>query len=144
MSLLLALVAGALFGLLWYALSLLLGAKAYGVLGSHYWVGPIAGVCTGVAMAAISTAFYRRSTTRHLYWYSPMSVYLSVAIYGVVVGLLRLALNDFHPNQIRWAVIVQSIAGMWWGITFLLQVAVVVQVLAYANHRLLRRLVAAS
>lgn len=119
----------------------MLGAERFGVVGTYGWTGAVAGVCTGIVVAAISTAFYRRSSLRHLLWYSPLSVYLAVAIYGLVVFAIRLMLNDFKPGQIRWAVGAEAVLGMWWGITMLLPVAILVHLLAYANHRLLRSVV---
>jgi len=107
-------------------------------------VGVISGACTGIIVAGISRAFYRRSSVRGLTWYSPLSVYVAIAIYVAIVFVLRVELNDFHPNQIRWAVGLQSVIGMWWGVTFLLPVALLVHVLAYGNHRLLRRMVQGS
>ena len=138
------LVVGALGGICWWAVSLVLGARSYGVLGTNPMVGVISGACTGIIVAGISRAFYRRSSVRALYWYSPLSVYVAIGIYGGIVFVLRLALNDFHPNEIRWAVGLQSAIGMWWGVTFLLPVAILVHVLAYLNHRLLRRMVEGS
>ncbi len=48
--------------------------------------------------------------------------------------------DDFDPSQARWAVGLQSVLGMWWGITVLVPLALAVQVLAYATHRVLRRI----
>lgn len=131
-------VVGALCGIAWWAISLPLGAKAYGILGTHAWTGPLCGTCTGVVAAEISARFYRRSSLRSLLWYSPLSVYLAIAVYGALIFLVRTLFNDFDARQIPWAVGLQSILGMWWGITFLAPIAVAVQLLAYANHQLLR------
>jgi len=135
-------LAGALSGVAWWGLSLVLGGGAYGVLGRYALSGLVAGICTGIAMAALSLPVYRRLPARSLYWFSPVSVYLSVAIYGLLVFAIRMAIDDFYPDQNRLAVGVQSIVGMWWGITVLLPVALVVHLSAYANHRLLRRVLA--
>ena len=135
-------LAGALSGMVWWGLSLLLGAEAYGVLGRYSLSGLVAGVVTGVAMAKLSLPVYRRLPARSLCWFSPISVYVSVAIYGLLVFALRSLFDDFASQQNRMAVGLQSIAGMWWGITFLVPVAVVVQLAAYLNHRLLRRVLA--
>lgn len=143
MSRLALLGVGAVCGLLWWGVSLVLGARAYGALGTNPWTGAIAGAFTGIVVAWISGTFYRRSSARALYWYSPLSVYVAVAIYGLLAFVIRVLLGDFHPDQIRWAVGAESILGMWWGITFLLPIAVVVQLLAYLTHRLLRRMVMA-
>jgi hypothetical protein len=104
----------------------------------------IAGVVTGVITAALSTPVYRRLSVRSLYWYSPLSVYLSVVIYGVAISVVRSLVDDFHPNQIRWAVGLQSVLGMRWGITLLLPLGVAVQVLADVNHRVLRKILIAA
>jgi hypothetical protein len=135
------LAVGAACGLVWWGVSLLLGARAYGALGTNLWAGAVAGACTGIAMARLSSIVYRRQSTAALYWYSPLSVYLAVALFGLFGFAMRVLLGDFHPDQIRWAVGVEAVLGMWWGITFLPPVAVVVQLLAYLNHRLLRRMV---
>lgn len=135
-------ILGTVCGLAWWAISLLLGAKAYGILGAHPVItGAAAGALTGLAIAALSTPVYRFLSSRALLWYSPVSVYLSIAVYGSVVYLIRCVVNDFHPDQIRSAVGFQSVLGMWWGVTFLAPVAILVHLIAYANHRLLRRLV---
>jgi hypothetical protein len=135
-------LAGALSGVVWWALSLVLGGGAYGVLGRYAVSGLVSGIGTGIAMTALSLPVYRHLPARSLYWFSPISVYVSVAIYGLLVFAIRMALDDFHPDQNRLAVGLQSIVGMWWGITILLPVAIVVQLSAYLNHRLLRRVLA--
>jgi hypothetical protein len=132
-------LAGAISGVLWWAISMVLGAKGYGVLGAHALVGVLPGACTGIAVAMLSQPVYRHLPARSLYWFSPLSVYLSVAIYGCLVFLVRSVIDDFHPDQKRLEVGLQSIIGMWWGVTFILPIAILVQLFAYANHRLLRR-----
>jgi hypothetical protein len=132
---------GACCGLIWWGISLALGARAYGALGTTPWAGLIAGLGTGVAMAWVSSVFYRRSSTGALFWYSPLSVYVAIGLYSLLVLAVRALLGDFHPDQVRWAVGVESMLGMWWGVTLLFPVPIVVHVLAYVNHRLLRRLV---
>ena len=134
------LIAGAVSGVLWWLLSKALGAKAYGVLGNHELTGFLAGMGTGCVIAALSAPIYRRLSVRSLAWYSPFSVYVAVAIYGTLACVVRGVLNDFHPDQNRWEVALQSVLGMWWGISFLLHIAIVVQLLAYANHRCLRHI----
>ncbi len=138
------LVAGAVCGFLWWGVSWFLGAKSYGIWGTYAMTGLLAAIFTGVVMVVISAPIYRRLSKRSLYWYSPLSVYLSIAIYGLVIFVLRYMVNDFHPNQIRWAVGIQSVLGMWWGITIILPFAVAVHVLAYVNHRVLRRILVAG
>jgi hypothetical protein len=137
------LVAGALCGTLWWGVSWLLGAKAYGIWGTHSSTGLLAGIATGVVTTAISVPIYRRLSVKSLYWYSPLSVYLSIAMYGLVIFVLRSLLDDFDRNQIPWAVGLQSIVGMWWGITMILPFAVAVHALAYLNHRVLRKILVA-
>jgi hypothetical protein len=121
-----------------------MGAKAYGVLGTHVWTGALAGTLTGIVMTVISAPIYRLASSRALFWYSPLSVYVATALYGAVVFLIRWAMNDFHLNQIPWAVGVQSVLGMWWGITLLAPVALAAHLIAYLNHRVLRRILAAA
>jgi hypothetical protein len=134
-------VAGALCGIFWWGVSWMLGAQAYGIWGAHLTTGLLGGLLTGVAVAAISAPVYRRLSVRSLYWYSPLSVYLAVAIYGLVIFVIRDAIDDFDANQIRSAVGLQSVLGMWWGVTMFLPYAVVVHLLAYLNHRALRRVI---
>jgi hypothetical protein len=86
---------------------------------------------------------YRRASPRSLYWYSPLSVYAAIAIYGLVVFALRYLIGDFAAQK-RWAVGLQSILGMWWGVTVLVPLALTVQILAYLNHRVLRRILTSS
>jgi hypothetical protein len=134
------LLAGAFCGVLWWAVSWALGAQAYGLWGRSAATGLLAAVVTGITITAISTPLYRRVSARALYWYSPLSVYTAIAIYGLAIFVLRHFIDDFHTNQIRWAVGLQSVLGMWWGVTMLLPLTVAVQVLAYVNHRVLRRI----
>ncbi|MGH7724740.1 MAG: hypothetical protein ACREOU_04865 [Candidatus Eiseniibacteriota bacterium] len=131
-------VLGASCGLAWWGISVGLGERSYGILGSHVVIGAVSGVCTGVLMTLASIPIYRRLSATSLYWYSPLSVYLAIALYALIAFLIRIAINDFHPDQIRWAVGIESTLGMWWGVTFLLHVAVAVHLIAYGNHRLLR------
>ncbi len=97
-------------------------------------------VVTGITITAVSTPLYRRASSRALYWYSPLSVYTAIAIYGLAIFVLRHFIDDFDANQTRWAVGLQAILGMWWGVTMLLPLTVAVQVLAHVNHRVLRRI----
>jgi hypothetical protein len=136
----LVLVAGVLCGILWWGVSWLLGASAYGIWGTYRTTGLIAGIATGVITATVSALAYRRLSVKSLYWYSPLSVYGAVAIYGLVIFILRSLIADFESNQIPWAVGLQGIFGMWWGITILLPLGLGVQALAYLNHRILRRI----
>jgi uncharacterized membrane protein YeaQ/YmgE (transglycosylase-associated protein family) len=136
----LVLVAGSLLGIFWWGVSWVLGAKAYGIWGTRPSTGLVAGVITGIIVAAVSIPVYRRLSARSLLWYSPLSVYFSIAVYGAAIFLLRSLVNDFAPNQNRWAVGVESVLGMWWGVTMILPLAVAVQVLAYFSHRALRTL----
>ena len=138
------LLAGALFGVVWWGLSWTAGARAYGVWGTHTTTGLLAGIVTGIVMTAISIPLYRRLSVRALYWYSPLSVYAAILIYGLAIFVVRHLIDDFDANQARGAVGLQSIFGMWWGTTVLLPLALTVQVLAYVNHRVLRRILAAT
>jgi len=137
-------ILGASCGLVWWLISLVMGAKAYGILGTHIWTGAIAGASTGILMTAISAPIYRRASPRALLWYSPLSVYVATGLYGAVVFLIRWLMSDFHPDQIPWAVGVQSVLGMWWGITLLAPVALGAHLIAYLNHRVLRRILATA
>lgn len=134
------LLAGALFGVLWWGVSWTLGAQAYGVWGTHATTGLLAGIVTGIAMTAISTLMYRKISVRGLYWYSPLSVYVSVSIYGLVIFLLRHLVDDFDPSQGSLGRGAAVGAGNVVGITVLVPLALAVQVLAYATHRVLRRI----
>src|SRR5262245_6981802 len=102
------LVLGAASGMAWWALSLLLGGRAYGILGSRPATGAIAGACTGLVLATISAAVYRLPARRTLLWYSPLSVYLAIGLYGLVVYAIRWSTQDFLPGQRPWAVGLQS------------------------------------
>ncbi len=133
------LLAGAFFGVLWWGVSWALGAQAFGIWGRSV-TGLLAAIVTGILITAISIPTYRCASARALYWYSPLSVYAAILIYGLAIFVLRHLLDDFAANQARWAVGLQSILGMWWGITVLVPLALAVQVLAYVNHRVLRRI----
>lgn len=133
------LILGAGCGVMWWVISMLAGANAYGILGTYRVVGAVAGAITGMAIAALSKPVYRLRSPRALLWYSPLSVYVAIAIYGAVVFVIRWWMRDFQPQQIPWAVGLESIEGMWWGVTFFVPVAIPVHLIAYANHRLIRR-----
>jgi hypothetical protein len=135
-------ILGAACGVVWWVISMMAGATAYGILGTYPVVGAVAGAITGVAIAAISKPVYRLPSPRALLWYSPLSVYVAIAIYGAIVFVIRWWMRDFQPQQTPWAVGLESIEGMWWGVTFAGPVAIPVHLIAYANHRLLRRLTA--
>jgi len=137
------LLVGVLCGIFWWAVSWAFGARAYGIWGSYAATGLIAGIVTGIAITAVSTPMYRRASPRGLYWYSPLSVYAAIAIYGLVVFALRYLIGDFAAQK-RGAVGLQSILGMWWGVTVLVPLALTVQILAYLNHRVLRRILTSS
>src|SRR5262245_62913507 len=120
----LALLLGAICGIAWWAVSVLLGAKAYGIVGTHSETGAFSGAFTGIAVTALSIPVYRLASPGPLLWYSPLSVYVAVALYGLIVFVIRWLMKDFDVGQIPWAVGVQSIVGMWWGITFLALIAI--------------------
>lgn len=136
----LVLSVGAFSGIAWWAASVALGAYAYGVLGTHRTTGIVAGAITGILVTILSLPVYRRLSLRSLLWYSPVSVYLAIAIYGLFVFLNRSFAGDFLPGQRPVAVGIQSVVGMWWGITIIAPIGVTVHILAYGNHRLLRAL----
>jgi len=90
------LLAGAFCGVLWWAVSWALGAQAYGIWGRSAATGLLAAVVTGIAITAISTPLYRRASAQALYWYSPLSVYTAIAIYGLAIFLFRHFIDDFR------------------------------------------------
>jgi hypothetical protein len=139
MRLLRAALLGAVCGIAWWGVFVALGGRSYGIAGTHPVTGGIASIITGVVIACVSLPAYRLPV-RQLLWYSPLSVYLAIGCSGLLIHALRVALSDFHPGEVPWKVGLQSILGMWWGVTFLLPVPVVVHVCAYANHWILRRL----
>ena len=132
-------IVGACCGAAWWAISIVAGANSYGILGSYPIIGLPAGAITGIAITALSTPFYRLPS-RALLWYSPLSVYVAIAIYGAILFVIRWVMNDFRPDQIPWAVGVESVLGMWWGMTFAWPVGIPVHLIAYTNHKLLRKL----
>jgi hypothetical protein len=131
-------ILGGAFGLVWWLISLALGAKSYGILGTSPLAGPVSGVGTGLVMTALSIPVYRLGSRRALLWYSPLSVYLAIAVYGAFILVIRWLTADFHPDQLPFQVGLQSVLGMWWGTTFLLQIAIPVHLIAYGTHRMLR------
>jgi hypothetical protein len=131
---------GAISGLLWWGVSLVFGARSYGIVGTHPSTGVLAGVGVGLAVAVLSIPIYRRLSARHILWWSPVSVYIAIAAYGALLFAIRLARQDFVPGATPWAVGAESVFGMWWGVTFSTPVALPVHLLAYGNHRLLRRI----
>ena len=137
MKLLKAALLGATCGVAWWGVFVALGGRSYGIAGTHPVTGGIASIVTGVAIACASLPAYRLPV-RALLWYSPLTVYLATGLSGMLIHALRVAMSDFQPGQVPWKVGLQSILGMWWGVTFLLPIPILVHVGAYANHRLLR------
>jgi hypothetical protein len=133
---------GAVSGVIGWLISVFIGAESHGI-GSYGIVGTVAGILTGILITKISLPVYRKPA-KHLYWHSPLSVYLAIGFYGVFIFACRLLINDFQSNQIRWAVGLQSIFGMWWGITILVPLGIVVHAVAYFNHKMMRKLLVAA
>jgi hypothetical protein len=100
-------------------------------------LGLLVGVFCGIFWWAVSWAFGARA-------YGIWGSYAAIAIYGLVVFALRYLIGDFAAGQKRWAVGLQSILGMWWGVTVLVPLALTIQILAYLNHRVLRRILTSS
>jgi hypothetical protein len=133
------LMLGAVSGAVWFGLSLLLIPNTYKqeILGAYPLVAVLSALATGILVMLISLAIYRRSS-RNLLWYSPLSVYLAVTLYGTFIFLGK-ALTSAYPADTKLSArLYESVGVMWWGITFIFHVAVIVHVLAYINHRALR------
>jgi hypothetical protein len=124
----LALLAGGLWGLLGLALA---GQS----LGQPVWGGVLASPLIGLAVSIASRRFQERSAGLRVAL-SLASLYVAAGLFGLVAGMVDAA----RPisGRIAGAVVLQTILGVWWGLTFLGWLPLLWP-LAYLTHSILSR-----
>lgn len=92
------------------------------------WAALLAGACTGMIVGGVSSPVYRRLSSRHLLWVTPLSLYLSIGCF--------VALSLSFSHGFDFAEIIQTISVSWWALTFWFTLWPLFMI-AYLNHRLL-------
>jgi hypothetical protein len=121
-----------LAGVVWGVIGLLLASTA---LGTSVWGGvaiaPVIGLVIGYAFRG-----FRDQGPGVRIALALVSLYLAAGLFGLAAGIADAARPI--PNRDPVAVVVQSVVGVWWGITFT-GYLVVLWPLAYLTHTLLGR-----
>ncbi len=100
-------------GCVWGAIALLLAGPW---MPNAVWGGVIASPLIGVAVGLAYRLVHRWSTPVQAV-YAMLMLYLAVGAFGIAAGSYdALALN--LPHRSGWGVVVQSVLGCWWGVTF--------------------------
>ena len=117
-------------GCVWAVIAFVLG---YGSFERLILGGLLASPLIGLAVGGIAARFKPNSTVRRAVL-SLLDLYLAAGLFGLGVGVFDAATG--HPGRIQSAVVVQSIFGVIWGVTFTGYVFILWP-LAYLNHALL-------
>ena len=132
-----AVIVSAISGLVWAGVAWFLGRRA---LGPLIWGGvalsPLIGIAAGLASRVFPTGYVRRVL------FSLASLYLAASVFGLGVGVYDLQTGANSGDgwyRIPSAVVLQSIVGTLWGLTFT-GYFLVLWPLSYANHSLVSRL----
>jgi len=123
-----SLLAGALWGVIGLAL-------AGQVLGAPVWGGVVAAPAIGLGAATMFRGFRSRPPGARIAL-ALISLYLGAGLFALAAGIV----DAMHPvpDRIAWAVVVQAVLGVWWGITFTGYLPLLWP-LAYLTHALLGR-----
>src|SRR5262245_36609634 len=103
-----ALLAGAIWGVLGLAL-------AGQALGPSVWGGVIAAPAIGLAIALAFRGFRERPPGMRVAL-ALVSLYVASGLFALAAGIAD-ALRPI-PSRIVSAVVMQSVLGVWWGVTF--------------------------
>jgi hypothetical protein len=125
---LLALLAGAVWG----ATGLALAGQ---MLGACVWGGVLAAPAVGL-FVAIAFRGFRDRPPAHRIALSLVSLYLAAGLFALAAGVTDAARPI--PNRNPGAVVIQTVLGVWWGITFAGYLPLLWP-LAYLTHALLTR-----
>lgn len=126
--LVLALVAGAIWG----AIGLAIAGQ---MLGDAVWGGVVAAPVIGLLIAIAFRGFRSRPPAQRIAL-SLVSLYLAAGLFALATGIVD-ALRPI-PNRIPGAVVMQTVLGVWWGVTFT-GYLLPLWALAYLTHTLLGR-----
>lgn len=131
-------------GCVWGGIAYLLG----GPLDRLVWGGIIVSPLIGLAVGRAATWLRPSSNPAKLgsklgsklgrAFVSLAGLYIAASLFGLAVGMYDLATGD-TAHRIATAVVMQSILGVLWGVTFTGYV-LILWPLAYLNHTLLWRL----
>jgi hypothetical protein len=122
-------------GVVWGAIALGLG---YSWMQQRVWGGVLVAPLIGLAVGIAARGFDRRpGWLRALH--ALAALYLAAALFGLAVGVADLVLLD-APGRRPIAVVLQSVQGVLWGLTFTGYV-LLLGPLSYANHALVARAV---
>jgi len=125
---LLALIAGAVWGVIGLAI-------ARQMLGASVWAGVVVAPLIGLAIAILFRGFRSRPPAMRISL-SLVSLYLAAGLFALATGIADAARPI--PNRIPHAVVIQTVMGVWWGITFTGYLPLL-WLLAYLTNSLLGR-----
>lgn len=124
-----------LSGVVWGGIALGLG---YSWMHQRVWGGVLVAPLIGLAVGIAARGFERRpGWLRALH--ALAALYVAAALFGLAVGVADLVLLD-APGRRPIAVVLQSVYGVLWGLTFTGYV-LLLGPLSYANHALVARAV---
>jgi hypothetical protein len=127
----------AVFGMVWGAIALMLGASLRPVIWGGVFLAPFIGVGAGFASVLFpAEGRFRRAL------FSLVSLYVAAAIFGLGIGVYDLATGQNVGDgwqRIPSAVVLQGAAATLWGLTFT-GYFILLWPLSHANHSILSRL----
>ncbi|HKQ58285.1 MAG TPA: hypothetical protein VJY35_10500 [Candidatus Eisenbacteria bacterium] len=126
------LLPGLLAGVVWGAIGLAITGQ---MLGPFVWAGVAAAPLIGALIAWAFRGWRSRAPASRIAL-ALVSLYLASGLFALAVGIADAA--RLIPNRIPHAVVIQTVLGVWWGITFTFWLPVL-WALAYATHALLGR-----
>lgn len=121
-----------LAGALWGGLGLVLAGQT---LGPVAWAGAVASPLIGWGTAVAFRGFRERAPGVRVAL-SLVSLYFAAGLFALAVGIADAA--RAVPNRDGGAVVIQTVLGVWWGITFTGYLPLLWPI-AYLTHSLLGR-----
>ena len=141
------LFASVVSGLFWALVAHFIGRE---FLAGSSWLPALAGVLTGVLISFLSLPLYRRLSARHLLWWSPLSLYLAIAVFACILFTLRISIlgpketgKSWSPgtgwvtHKESWPAMVEDVIAMWYGVTVMPWFIVLIP-LSWSNHRVMK------
>jgi hypothetical protein len=135
-------------GCVWGGIAYLLGGPLDRLVWGGIVVSPLIGLAVGRAAACLRPSSNPAKLGSRLgsklgrAFVSLAGLYIAASLFGLAVGVYDLATGD-SEHRIASAVVIQSVLGVLWGVTFTGYV-VILWPLAYLNHTLLWRLLPAK